>query len=79
MISGFRSRAALFLSFLTPASGVSCSDGGATRRAPTYRVVNAIIEDEDDGHTLTAVPAIGEEGMRGFIGPRLYCLVMQLR
>ncbi|KAK9734624.1 hypothetical protein RND81_04G152800 [Saponaria officinalis] len=47
------------------------------RCAPTYSVVNAIIEKEEDGpgprcgHTLTAVPAVGEEGSPGYIGPRL--------
>ncbi|XP_022752510.1 serine/threonine-protein phosphatase BSL3 [Durio zibethinus] len=47
------------------------------RWAPTYSVVNAIIEKKEDGpgprcgHTLTAVAAVGEEGTPGFIGPRL--------
>ncbi|KAL8483458.1 hypothetical protein ACS0TY_026228 [Phlomoides rotata] len=47
------------------------------RCAPTYSVVNAIIEMKEDGpgprcgHTLTAVPAVGEEGSPGYIGPRL--------
>jgi diadenosine tetraphosphatase ApaH/serine/threonine PP2A family protein phosphatase len=47
------------------------------RPAPTYRVVNAIIEKKEDGpgsrcgHTLTAVAAVGEEGTSGYIGPRL--------
>lgn len=47
------------------------------RPAPTYRVVNAVIEKEEDGpgprcgHTLTAVAAVGEEGQPGYIGPRL--------
>ncbi|KAL3518652.1 hypothetical protein ACH5RR_021241 [Cinchona calisaya] len=47
------------------------------RCAPTYSVVNAIIEKKEDGpgprcgHTLTAVPAVGEEGSSGYIGPRL--------
>ncbi|XP_074566338.1 serine/threonine-protein phosphatase BSL2 homolog [Curcuma longa] len=47
------------------------------RPAPTYRVVNAIIEKKEDGpgcrcgHTLTAVPSVGEEGTPNFIGPRL--------
>ncbi|XP_010557449.1 PREDICTED: serine/threonine-protein phosphatase BSL2 [Tarenaya hassleriana] len=47
------------------------------RCAPTYSVVNAIIENKEDGpgprcgHTLTAVPAVGEEGTPGYIGPRL--------
>ncbi|KAK2977399.1 hypothetical protein RJ640_017497 [Escallonia rubra] len=47
------------------------------RHAPTYTVVNAILEKKEDGpgprcgHTLTAVAAVGEEGTPGFIGPRL--------
>ncbi|KAK3036579.1 hypothetical protein RJ639_031196 [Escallonia herrerae] len=47
------------------------------RHAPTYTVVNAILEKTEDGpgprcgHTLTAVAAVGEEGTPGFIGPRL--------
>ncbi|KAK6141919.1 hypothetical protein DH2020_024340 [Rehmannia glutinosa] len=47
------------------------------RCAPTYSVVNAIMEKKEDGpgprcgHTLTAVPAVGEEGSSGYIGPRL--------
>ncbi|KAL8501048.1 hypothetical protein ACS0TY_020573 [Phlomoides rotata] len=47
------------------------------RCAPTYTVVNAILEKKEDGpgprcgHTLTAVPAVGEEGTPGYIGPRL--------
>lgn len=47
------------------------------RCAPTYSVVNAILEKKEDGpgprcgHTLTAVAAVGEEGLPGFIGPRL--------
>ncbi|XP_011088984.1 serine/threonine-protein phosphatase BSL3 isoform X2 [Sesamum indicum] len=47
------------------------------RCAPMYSVVNAIIEKKEDGpgprcgHTLTAVPAVGEEGSPGYIGPRL--------
>ncbi|GER39578.1 serine/threonine-protein phosphatase [Striga asiatica] len=58
------------------------SGGGAAlaagpRCAPTYSVVNAIMEKKEDGpgprcgHTLTAVPAVGEEGSPGYIGPRL--------
>ncbi|KAL1208814.1 Serine/threonine-protein phosphatase BSL3 [Cardamine amara subsp. amara] len=53
----------------TPVVGPRC--------APTYSVVNAIIEKKEDGpgprcgHTLTAVPAVGEEGTSGYIGPRL--------
>eukprot|EP00253_Pinus_taeda_P025879 PITA_25879 len=47
------------------------------RPAPTYRVVNAIIDKKEDGpasrcgHTLTAVAAVGDEGSPGYIGPRL--------
>lgn len=47
------------------------------RPAPTYSVVNTIVENKEDGpgprcgHTLTAVPPVGEEGTPGFIGPRL--------
>lgn len=47
------------------------------RPAPTYTVVNAIIEKKEDGpgsrcgHTLTSVAAVGEEGTPGYIGPRL--------
>ncbi|CAI0541608.1 unnamed protein product [Linum tenue] len=47
------------------------------RPAPTYSVVNAIIEKKEDGpgprcgHTLTAVAAVGEEGTPGYVGPRL--------
>lgn len=47
------------------------------RPAPTYSVVNAIIEKKEDGpgsrcgHTLTAVAAVGEEGTPSYIGPRL--------
>lgn len=47
------------------------------RPAPGYTVVNAVIEKKEDGpgcrcgHTLTAVPAVGEEGTPGYIGPRL--------
>ncbi|XVF69278.1 hypothetical protein PTKIN_Ptkin11bG0068300 [Pterospermum kingtungense] len=53
----------------TPVVGPRC--------APTYSVVNAIIEKKEDGpgprcgHTLTAVAAVGEEGTPGYIGPRL--------
>ncbi|PSR89821.1 Serine/threonine-protein like [Actinidia chinensis var. chinensis] len=47
------------------------------RTAPTYSVVNAVMDKEEDGpgprcgHTLTAVAAVGEEGTPGYIGPRL--------
>lgn len=62
-------------------SGGGGGGGGAVvagpRCAPTYSVVDAILEKKDDGpgprcgHTLTAVPAVGEEGNPGYIGPRL--------
>ncbi|KAJ7551928.1 hypothetical protein O6H91_06G034900 [Diphasiastrum complanatum] len=47
------------------------------RPAPSFRVVNSILEKKEDGpgprcgHTLTAVPAVGDEGSLGYIGPRL--------
>lgn len=47
------------------------------RPAPTYRAVDAVIEKKEDGpgcrcgHTLTAVPPVGEEGTPGYVGPRL--------
>lgn len=47
------------------------------RPAPTYSVVNAILDKKEDGpgprcgHTLTAVAAVGDEGTPGYIGPRL--------
>uniref|UniRef100_A0A804P9R9 Serine/threonine-protein phosphatase n=1 Tax=Zea mays TaxID=4577 RepID=A0A804P9R9_MAIZE len=47
------------------------------RPAPGYTVVNAVIDKKEDGpgcrcgHTLTAVPAVGEDGTPGYIGPRL--------
>ncbi|KAF8098259.1 hypothetical protein N665_0270s0030 [Sinapis alba] len=47
------------------------------RCAPSYSVVNAILEKKEDGpgprcgHTLTAVPAVGEEGSSNYIAPRL--------
>ncbi|KAL8240184.1 hypothetical protein R6Q59_013539 [Mikania micrantha] len=50
---------------------------GGPRLAPTYTVVNTILEKTEDGpgprcgHTLTAVAAVGEEGTPNYIGPRL--------
>ncbi|XP_057466506.1 serine/threonine-protein phosphatase BSL3-like isoform X2 [Actinidia eriantha] len=47
------------------------------RTAPTYSVVNAVMDKKEDGpgprcgHTLTAVSSVGEEGTPGYIGPRL--------
>jgi hypothetical protein len=47
------------------------------RPAPGYTVVDAAMDKKEDGpgcrcgHTLTAVPAVGEEGSPGFVGPRL--------
>ncbi|KAH7661704.1 Serine/threonine protein phosphatase BSU1 protein [Dioscorea alata] len=59
-----------------PAAAAQAAVAGP-RPAPTYTVVNAIIEKKEDGpgsrcgHTLTAVAAVGEEGTPGYIGPRL--------
>ncbi|ONK75050.1 uncharacterized protein A4U43_C03F12800 [Asparagus officinalis] len=45
--------------------------------APSYWVVNAVIEKEEDGpgsrcgHTLTTVAAVGEEGTAAYVGHRL--------
>ncbi|KAL3626965.1 Serine/threonine-protein phosphatase bsl2 [Castilleja foliolosa] len=61
-------------------SSISGSGGAVVagpRCAPTYSVVEAILEKREDGpgprcgHTLTAVPSVGEEGNPGYIGPRL--------
>ncbi|KOM27548.1 hypothetical protein LR48_Vigan438s000400 [Vigna angularis] len=58
-------------------AAVPQSPSGGPRLAPTYTVVNAILEKKEDGpgprcgHTLTAVAAVGEEGTPGYIGPRL--------
>ncbi|KAL6183750.1 hypothetical protein ACLB2K_045161 [Fragaria x ananassa] len=47
------------------------------RHAPTYSMVNAILEKKEDGpgprcgHTLTAAAVVGEESSPGYIGPRL--------
>jgi len=47
------------------------------RPAPGYTVVDAAMDKKEDGpgcrcgHTLTAVPAVGEEGSPGYVGPRL--------
>ncbi|GAB2214835.1 hypothetical protein Drorol1_Dr00019199 [Drosera rotundifolia] len=48
-----------------------------TKCAPTYSVVKAVMEKDEDGpgsrcgHTLTAMPAVGVEGTPGYVGPRL--------
>ncbi|CAN4119145.1 unnamed protein product [Withania somnifera] len=59
-------------------SSSSSSGGvGGPRCAPMYSVVHEVIEKKEDGpgprcgHTLTAVPAVGEEGNSNYIGPRL--------
>jgi hypothetical protein len=60
----------------TPAAAAAAEAAGP-RPAPGYTVVNAVIEKKEDGpgcrcgHTLTAVPAVGDEGSPGYIGPRL--------
>ena len=59
-----------------PASSPAAA-GTGPRPAPGYTAVNAVIEKKEDGpgcrcgHTLTAVPAVGEEGSPGYVGPRL--------
>ncbi|PHU29676.1 Serine/threonine-protein phosphatase BSL3 [Capsicum chinense] len=62
------------------ASEASATSGGPVvgpRCAPTYTVVQCVIEKKEDGpgprcgHTLTAVPAVGEEGSENYVGPRL--------
>ncbi len=63
----------------TPTVAPAPAAAGATgpRPAPGYTAVSAVIEKKEDGpgcrcgHTLTAVPAVGEEGTPGYIGPRL--------
>ncbi|OVA07177.1 Phosphoesterase domain [Macleaya cordata] len=56
---------------------VQQSSVAGPRPAPTYSVVNALMDKKEDGpgprcgHTLTAVAAVGEEGTPGYIGPRL--------
>ncbi|CAA2969329.1 serine threonine- phosphatase BSL3 [Olea europaea subsp. europaea] len=58
-------------------SGVGAAVLAGPRCAPTYSVVNATMDKEEDGpgprcgHTLTAVQAVGEEGTPGYMGPRL--------
>ncbi|XP_015953197.1 serine/threonine-protein phosphatase BSL3 [Arachis duranensis] len=62
---------------LQAAAQVQQSPVVGPRLAPTYSVVDAILEKKEDGpgprcgHTLTAVAAVGEEGAPGYIGPRL--------
>jgi hypothetical protein len=58
-----------------PAGGAPPAAG--PRPAPGYTVVDAAMDKKEDGpgcrcgHTLTAVPAVGEEGAPGYIGQRL--------
>ncbi|XP_009587594.1 serine/threonine-protein phosphatase BSL3-like [Nicotiana tomentosiformis] len=58
-------------------SPVTTAPVAGPRCAPTYTVVQAVMEKKEDGpgprcgHTLTAVPAVGEEGSSNYIGPRL--------
>ncbi|XP_022885210.1 serine/threonine-protein phosphatase BSL3 isoform X2 [Olea europaea var. sylvestris] len=58
-------------------SGVGAAVLAGPRCAPTYSLVNATMDKEEDGpgprcgHTLTAVQAVGEEGTPGYMGPRL--------
>lgn len=59
------------------AAAASAAVVAGPRPAPGYTVVNAAMEKKEDGpgcrcgHTLTAVPAVGEEGAPGYVGPRL--------
>jgi hypothetical protein len=61
----------------TPGTPAAAAEAAGPRPAPGYTVVNAVIEKKEDGpgcrcgHTLTAVPAVGDEGSPGYIGPRL--------
>ncbi|KAJ8529105.1 hypothetical protein K7X08_035940 [Anisodus acutangulus] len=60
-----------------PQSSSSTQVAAGPRCAPTYTVVQCVIEKKEDGpgprcgYTLTAVPAVGEEGSPNYIGPRL--------
>ncbi|KAM0823924.1 hypothetical protein ACQ4PT_070544 [Festuca glaucescens] len=59
-----------------PAGAPAAATAGP-RPAPGYTVVDAAMDKKEDGpgcrcgHTLTAVPAVGEEGSPGYIGQRL--------
>jgi hypothetical protein len=59
------------------AAGASPGAAPGPRPAPGYTVVNAAMDKKEDGpgcrcgHTLTAVPTVGEEGSPGYVGPRL--------
>ncbi|KAJ6846857.1 serine/threonine-protein phosphatase BSL3-like isoform X3 [Iris pallida] len=60
-----------------PAASPQTPPATGPRPAPTYSVVNSVIEKKEDGpgsrcgHTLTAVAAVGEEGTPGYAGPKL--------
>jgi hypothetical protein len=59
------------------AAAASPAPVAGPRPAPGYTVVDAAMDKKEDGpgcrcgHTLTAVPAVGEEGSPGYVGPRL--------
>ncbi|CAN6343913.1 unnamed protein product [Urochloa humidicola] len=61
----------------TAAASASPGPVAGPRPAPGYTVVDAAMDKKEDGpgcrcgHTLTAVPAVGEEGSPGYVGPRL--------
>jgi len=64
----------------TPTAAAAAASPGPVagpRLAPGYTVVDAAMDKKEDGpgcrcgHTLTAVPAVGEEGSPGYVGPRL--------
>jgi len=64
----------------TPTAAAAAASPGPVagpRPAPGYTVVDAAMDKKEDGpgcrcgHTLTVVPAVGEEGSPGYVGPRL--------
>ncbi|ONK59798.1 uncharacterized protein A4U43_C08F10800 [Asparagus officinalis] len=71
--------ASLYFDYLSAPREVEGAVGHRHRpeAAPSYWVVNAVIEKEEDGpgsrcgHTLTTVAAVGEEGTAAYVDPRL--------
>jgi hypothetical protein len=59
------------------AAATSPGPAPGPRPAPGYTVVDAAMDKKEDGpgcrcgHTLTAVPSVGEDGSPGYVGPRL--------
>lgn len=62
---------------VSPPPEPAAGPAAGPRPAPGYTVVDAAMDKKEDGpgcrcgHTLTAVPAVGEEGSPGYIGQRL--------